>query len=106
MPETLQVPRRQKSKIRNMFNSSNSYFRIVAHNTNTMKVRIVTDTYNLQDEALSFLDVDDQPMEVVQPDVQTPQLEVIVTDVQCTMTFNGEQVHICEQVPVEVPKSE
>ena len=44
MPETLQVSRRQKSKIRNMFNSSNSYFRIVAHNTNTIKVRIVTDT--------------------------------------------------------------
>ena len=56
--------------------------------------------------ALSFLDVDDQPMTVVQPDVQTPQLEVIVTDVQHTMTFNGEQVHICEQVPVDVVKSE
>ena len=81
MPETLQVLRRQKSKIRNMINSSNSYFRIVAHNTNTMKVRIVTNTYNLQDEVLSFLDVDDQPIAVVQPDVQTPQLEVIVTDV-------------------------
>ena len=81
IPETLQVPRRLKSKIRNMFDSSNSYFRIVAHSTNTMKVRIVTDTYNLQDEALSFLDVDNQPMEVVQPDVQTPQLEVIVTEV-------------------------
>ena len=71
-----------------------------------MKVKIGTDTYNLQDEAISFQDVDNQHMEVVQPDVQTPQLEVIVTDVQCTMTFNGEQVHICEQVPVEVPKSD
>ena len=77
-----------------MFDSNNSYFRIVAHNTNTMKVRIVTDTYNLQDEALSFLDVDIQPMGIVQPDVQTPQLEVIVTDVQHTMMFNGDQVHI------------
>ena len=107
MPETLQVTRRQKSKIRKMFNSSNSYFRIVAHNPNTRKVRLVTDTYNLQDETFSFLDVDDdQPMTVVQSDVQPPQLEVIVTDAQCTVTFNGEQVHICEQVQIEVPKSE
>ena len=54
MHETLQIPRRQKSKVRKMFKSINSYFRIVAHNTNTRKVRLVTYTYNLQDEFLIF----------------------------------------------------
>ena len=39
-----------------------------------------------------------QPVAVVQP-----ALEVIVTDQQCTMTFNGEQVYICEEVEVPVP---
>ena len=38
-------------------------------------------------------DQPDQPIAVVQP-----ALEVVVTDQQCTMTFNGEQVHICEEV--------
>ena len=103
MPETLQISRWQKSKVRKMFNSSNSYFRIVAHNPNTEKVRPVTDAHNLQDEALSenFLDLDEeQPVAVVQP----TQLEVIVTDDHCTMTFNNEQVNICEQVQIKVPK--
>ena len=33
----------------------------------------------------------------------TPDLEVVVTDQQCTMTFNGEQVHICEEVEIPIP---
>ena len=107
MPETLQIPRWQKSKVRRMFSSNNSYFRIVVHNPNTRKVRPVTVAYNLQDETLSenFLDLDEeQPVAVVQAFVQPTQLEVIVTDDQHTMTFNNEQVHICEQVQIEVPK--
>ena len=108
MPETLQISRWQKSKVRKMFSSNNSYFRIVAHNPNTKKVRPVTDAYNLQDETLSenFLDLDEeQSVAVVQAVVQPTQLEVIVTDDQHTMTFNNEQVHICEQVQIEVPKT-
>ena len=41
MPTTLQISNWQKSKIRRMFDSSNSYFRIVAHNPNTLKVRAI-----------------------------------------------------------------
>ena len=93
-----------------MFSSSNSYFRIVAHNPNTLKVRAITGAYNLHDEILKddtddaeFLDAPqpdqlDQPIAVVQP-----ALEVVVTDQQCTMTFNGEQVHICEEVEIPIP---
>ena len=80
----------------------------MAHNPNTKKVRPVTDAYNLQDETLSehFLDLDEeQSVAVVQTVVQPTQLEVTVTDDQCTMTFNNEQVHICEQVQIEVPKT-
>ena len=88
-----------------MFGSSNSYFRIVAHNPNTLKVRAITGTYNLHDEVLEddvddaeFLDAPqpdqpDQPIAVVQP-----ALEVIVTDQQHKVTFSGEQVNICEEV--------
>ena len=85
-----------------MFGSSNSYFRIVAHNPNTLKVRAITGAYNLHDEILEddmddaeFLDAPqpDKPIAVVQP-----ALEVVVTDQQHTMTFNGEQVNICEEV--------
>ena len=43
MPTTLQISNWQKSKIRRMFGSSNSYFRIVAHNPNTLKVRAITE---------------------------------------------------------------
>ena len=103
MPETLQIPRWKKSKVRKIFSSNNSYFRIVAHNPNIKKVRSVTDAYNLQDETLSvnFMDLDEeQPVAVVQAVVQPKQLEVIVTDEQHTMTFNDEQVHICEQIEV------
>ena len=39
MPTTLQISNWQKSKIRRMFGSNNSIFRIVAHNPNTLKVR-------------------------------------------------------------------
>ena len=39
----------------------------------------------------------DQPKQPEQPTtVNQPTLEVVVTDQQCTMTFSGEQVHICE----------
>ena len=102
MPTTLQISNWQKSKIRRMFGSNNSYFRIAAHNPNTMKVRAITGAYNLHNEVLEddmedaeFLDAPqpDQPIAVIQP-----ALEVIVTDQQCTMTFNGEQVYICEEM--------
>ena len=107
MPSTLQISNWQKSKVRRMFGSSNSYFRIVAHNPNTLKVRAITGAYNLHDEVLGddtddaeFLDAPqpDQPMAVVQP-----ALEVVVTDQQCTMTFNDEQVHISEEVEIPIP---
>ena len=110
MPTTLQISNWQKSKIRRMFSSSNSYFRIVAHNPNTLKVRPITGAFNLHDEVLEddvedteFVDAPqpdqlDQPIAVVQP-----ALEVVVTDQQCTMTFNGEQVHICEEVEIPIP---
>ena len=90
-----------------MFGSNNSYFRIVAHNPNTLKVIAITGAYNLHDEVLEdgmedaeFLDAlqPDQPIAFVQP-----VLEVVVTDQQCTVTFNGEQVHICEEVEVPIP---
>ena len=107
MLTTLQISNWQKSKIRRMFGSNNSYLRIVAHNPNTLKVRAITEAYNLHDEVLEndmedaeFLDApqSDQPIAVVQP-----ALEVVVTDQQCTMTFNGEQVHICEEMEVPIP---
>ena len=116
MPTTLQISNWQKSKIRRMFDSSNSYFRIIAHNPNTLKVRAITGAYNLHDEVLED-DMEDaefqdapQPDQSDQPDqpdqpttVNQPTLEVIVTDQQCTMTFNGEQVHICEEVILPNP---
>ena len=110
MPTTLQISHWLKSKIRRMFGSNNSYFRIVAHNPNTLKVRAITGAYNLHDQVLEddvedteFVDAPqpdqpDQPIAVVQP-----ALEVVVTDQQCTMTFNGEQVHICEEVEIPIP---
>ena len=110
MPTTLQISNWQKSKIRRMFSSRNSYFRLVAHNPNTLMVRPITEAFNLHDEFLEddmedteFVDAPqpdqlDQPIAVVQP-----ALEVVVTDQQCTMTFNGEQVHICEEVEIPIP---
>ena len=35
---------------------------------------------------------------LINPTTVNQPLEVIVTDQQCTMTFSGEQVHICEEV--------
>ena len=55
-----------------------------------MKVRSVTDAYNLQEETLSSMD------ETV---VQTSQLEVIVTGDQHTVTFNDVPVVIEEPEP-------
>ena len=106
MSTTLQISNWQKSKIRRMFDSSNSYFRIVTHNPNTLKVRVITGAYNLhdvdlEDDTEEFQDVPqpDQPDPLEQSDqptaVNQPTLEVVVTGQQCTMTFNGEQVHIC-----------
>ena len=106
MPTTLQISNWQKSKIRRMFDSSNSYFRIVAHNPNTLKVKAVTEAYNLHDVDLE--DDTEELQDASQPEqptaVNQPTLEVIVTDQQCTMTFNGEQVHICEEVILPNPK--
>ena len=73
-----------------MFKSNNSYFRIVAHNPNMMKIKSVTDAYNLQAETISSMD------ETV---VQTSQLEVIVTDDQHTVTFSDVPVLFEEPEP-------
>ena len=95
MPETLQISRWKKSKVRKKCSVATililELWLIIP---NTKKVRPITDVYNLQDETLSenFLDLDDE-----QP---RQQLEVVVTDKQHTMTFNSEQVHICEQYSV------
>ena len=87
MPTTLQISNWQKSKFRRMFGSSNSYFRIVAHNPNTLKVRAVTEAYNLHDEVLE--DDTEEFQDAPQPDqpeqataVNQPTLEVVVTDQQ------------------------
>ena len=72
-------------------------------------MRAVTGAYNLhdvelEDDSEEFQDAPqpDQPDQLKQPDqptaVNQSTLEVVVTDQQCTMTFNGEQVHICEEV--------
>ena len=78
MPKILQVSRWKKAKVRQMFKSNNSYYRIVAHNPNARKVKSVTDAYNLHEET-----VDES-----ETFVQTSQLEVIVTGNQHTVTFN------------------
>ena len=90
MPKILQVSRWKKSKVRQMFKSNNSYFRIVAHNPNARKVTSVTDAYNLQEETISSMD------ETV---VQTSQLEVIVTGNQHTVTFNDVPILVEEPEP-------
>ena len=75
-------------------------------------MRAITGAYNLHDVELEDdseelqdapqPDQPDQPKQPKQPDqptaVNQPTLEVVVTDQQCTMTFNGEQMHICEEV--------
>ena len=78
MPKILPVSRWKKAKVRQIFKSNNSFYRIVAHNPNARKVRSVTDAYNLHEET-----VDEN-----ETFVQTSQLEVIVTGNQHTVTFN------------------
>ena len=56
MPKILQVSRWKKAKVRQIFKSNNSYFRIVAQNPNARKVRSVSDAYNLQEETISSMD--------------------------------------------------
>ena len=57
-------------------------------------------------EDAKFLDTP-QPDQPDQPDqtiaVVQPALEVVVTEQQHTMAFNGEQVHICEEVEIPIP---
>ena len=99
MINTLQVPRWKKTQVRKLFESNNSYFRIVAYSPNTGKVRPLTDVCNLQDE--TFMDLDEQPTCVVQP------LEVIVTEhPQTTVTFNEEQISVHSNVPGSESDSE
>ena len=90
MPKILQVSRWKKSKLRQMFKSNNSYFRILAYNPNVMKVRSVTDANSLQEEPLSSID---------ETFIKTSQLEVIVTGYQHTVTFNDVAVVIEEPEP-------
>ena len=78
MPKILQVSRWKKAKVRQIFKGNNSFLRIVAHNPNAMKVRSVTDAYNLHEETMN---------ESV-TFVQTSELKVIVTGNQHTVTFN------------------
>ena len=83
MPDSLQIPRWKKAKVRKLSSSNNSYFRIVDNNPNTRKVRPITDVYNLQDKTLSAnsLDLDNVQL------INVVQLEVVVTDEKCTMTL-------------------
>ena len=52
MPKILQVSRWKQDKVRQIFKSNNSFYRIVAHNPNERKVRSVTDAYNLHEETI------------------------------------------------------
>ena len=73
-------------------------------------MRAITGAYSLHDEILEDDTEDAEFQDAPQPDqsdqpraVNQPTLEVVVTDQQCTMTFNGEQVHICEEVKIPNP---
>ena len=70
-------------------------------------MRAITGAYNLHDEVLEDDMEDDEILDAPQPAqpiaVVQPALEVVVTDQQCTMTFNGEQVHISEEVELPIP---
>ena len=102
MLNILQVPKWKKTQVRKLFGSNNSYFRIVAHNPNTRKVRPLTDVYNLQDETILDLD-DKQPTCVVQP---TP-LEVVVTEnYQNTVTFNENHISVHSDIPESESESD
>ena len=91
MPTVLQISRWKKAKVRQIFQSNNSFYRIVAHNPNARKVRSVTDAYNLHEETVD----EDETI------VQTSQLEVIVTGNQHTVTFNEVPVIAEELEPNE-----
>ena len=78
MLSILQISRWKTAKVRQIFQSNNSFYRIVADNPNPRKVRSITDAYTLHEKP-----VDDN--EII---VQTSQLEVIVTGNQHTVTFN------------------
>ena len=102
------MSRWQKLKVKEkLFNSNNSYLRIVAHNPIIHKVKPITDAYNLQDETLSenfWIWMKNKSIAVVQTVVQPTQLEVIVTNQQHTMTFNNKQVYVCKQVQMDTSK--
>ena len=49
-----------------MFDSSNSYLIIVAHNPNTLKVKAITGAYNLHD--VDFEDDSEEFQDAPQPD--------------------------------------
>ena len=70
-------------------------------------MRAITGAYNLHDEVLEDDMEDVEILDAPQPDqpiaVVQPALEVVVTDQQHTMTFNGEQVHICEEMEIPNP---
>ena len=102
MLNTLEVPIWNKTQVRKLYGSSNSYFRIVGHCPNSRKVRPLTDVCNLEDETILDLD-DEQPTCVVQP---TP-LEVVVTENhQNTMTFNEEQISVHSDIPESQSESD
>ena len=70
----------------------------------------MTRAYNLHDEVLEDDVEDTEFVDASQPDqldqlitVVQPALEVVMTDQWCTMTFNGDQVHICEEVEIPIP---
>ena len=87
MPTTLQISNWQKSKIR-------------AYNLHD--VDLEDDSEEIQNALQP--DQPDQPKQPDQPTaVNQPTLEVVVTDQQHTMTFNCEQVHICEEVILPNP---
>ena len=71
-------------------------------------MRSITGAYNLHDEVLEDDMEDAEILDTPQPDqpiaVVQSALEVVVTDQQCTMTFNGEKVYICEEMEVPNPK--
>ena len=81
-----------------MFDSSNSYFRNCCPIIQIpWKWERITGVYNLHDEILEDDTEDAEFQDAPQPDqpdqptaVNQPTLEVIVTDQQCTITFNGE----------------
>ena len=80
LPKILQISRWKKAKVRQIFKSNNSFYRIVAHNPNARKVRSVTDANSLHDH--------DEVLSESVTFVQTSELEVIVTGNQHTVTFN------------------